>query len=730
MIRRKGNLYKLDTPNTTLLIETANGTAQYVYYGKRLTAPIEDYQFLKGREGVLENGSLKLLSSFGDDDLLRGGIACRFEDGSFSLRFTFQRAKTTEKPELSPLPSSYSTGEDQNMGKTLCLEFLDEASKLKLSLYYTVFEDSDVITVSSKLYNGRKKAVRINALPSLQLDVRGDEYEFVTFRGEWANERNKISLPVNGAGVIVNESRIGSSSHHANPFVMLKKEGTVYAFNLVYSGNHKESAEADITQTRTRVLVGMNDFMFDKKLEQGESFSSPEAVMCYAPTEDEISARMHAFVSNHIIHGKWKEKERPILINNWEATYFDFNKDKLLALADEAVALGVELFVLDDGWFGHRDADDSSLGDWFDYEEKTGGIAQLAEEVRARGLKFGIWVEPEAISEDSELYRKHPEYAMKIPGREPMRMRRQLMLNLADVNVQKYLIRTISAVISETKASYLKWDYNRRMSDCYSKEFGGGEYFHEYIKGYYTVIGKIVERFPSLLIEGCASGGGRFDLGALYFTPQIWTSDNTDARCRLHIQSGTSYAYPQSAISCHVSASPNHQTGNASALETRFNVAMCGAFGYELDITKLPEKEKTTIKKQIAFYKKYRKVLQFGDFYRLNDAFAEKESGFVCVNANKSLAIAVIVMDPQWGKTNRYVRLKGLDEGTVYEVNYREQDNYPSSKKFLAGGELLMNGGILLNEFPSDSSPERSANGLYSRCLVLKKISPKLKKSK
>lgn len=720
MIKRKGNVYKLDTPNTTMLIRAGEGKAEYLYYGKRLQTGGFDYGFLQAGN---EEGALLPVSSFGDGGNLRGGVSCLFSDGSFTTRFAFSRAKLTEKPDLSPLPSSYAGEKDC---KTLCLEFLDEPTKLKLFVYYTVFEDSDVIAVSSRLQNGGRKEVRVQSIPSLQLEVDGDGYELITFRGGWANERNKFSTPV-GGGIVVNESRQGSSSHTANPFVMLKKEGTVYAFNLVYSGNHKESAEMDI-QPKTRVLIGLNDFAFDHKLAAGESFSTPEAVTCYAPTEDGVSRAMHDFVHNHIVRGKWREKERPVLINNWEATYFNFDRDKLLSLADEAAALGVELFVLDDGWFGRRDDDRSSLGDWFDYKEKTGGIGALAEDIRARGLKFGIWVEPEMISEESELYKKHPEYAMKIPGREPLRQRHQLMLNLADPNVQKYIVRVVSAVITETKAAYVKWDYNRRMTDCFSKELDGGEYFHEYMKGFYTVIGKLVERFPSVLFEGCAGGGGRFDLGMLCYTPQIWTSDNTDARCRLHIQTGTSYGYPQHTMGCHVSASPNHQTGNASSLETRFNVALYGAFGYEMDVTKLSDEEKEIVKRQIAFYKKYRKTMQFGDFFRLGDALEGEASGFIAVNAQKTEAVATLVMNKRWGYYDAKISLKGLDEGTVYEVSVRSQAYCGEKKKFLASGELLMNGAMSLKFLEWDASPERSANGLFSRCLVLKKVSPKTKK--
>ncbi|MBO5412149.1 MAG: alpha-galactosidase [Clostridia bacterium] len=727
MIRRKGNIYKLDTPNTTLLIGLNEKTAEYLYYGKRLSVG-GDYELLRSLREY-ENVQLKPVSSFGEGETHRSGIACQFSDGSYTTRFVFLRAKITEKPDLSPLPSSHENADGKS--KTLCLEFVDEPTKLKLFVYYTVFDDSDVITVSSRLYNAGKKEMHVKNLPSLQLEVWGGGFEFVTFRGEWGNERNKIVTPVTGGAVLVNESRIGASSHATNPFVMLKKDATVYAFNLVYSGNHKECAEQIITG-KTRVMVGMSDFMFDKKLTSGEAFSSPEAVMCYAPNEDVASVAMQKFVNKHIIREKWQNRERPILINTWETTYFDFNREKILAIADTATEMGMEMLVLDDGWFGHRDEDNSSLGDWFDYESKTGGIALLAETVRERGLKFGIWVEPEMISEDSELYKKHPEYAMKIPGREPFRVRNQLMLNLADPNVQKYLIRVISAVITETKASYVKWDFNRTMTDCFSKELFGGEYFYEYVKGLYTVMAKLIERFPSVLFEGCAAGGGRFDLGILCFMPQIWASDNTDARCRVKIQRGTSYGYPASAISCHVSASPNHQTGNASALETRFNISACGGFGYEMDLSKLTEQDRATVKAQIAFFKKYRKTLQFGDIYRLGNLGEDENSelgGFLYVNANKTQAVATVVLENFRLSRRRFsISFKGLDPATTYEVRYRKQSNYvEEEKKFTASGELLLNGEIPI-DLLNDVSAERSANGMFTRCLIFEKAVQRSKK--
>lgn len=725
MIRRKKNVYRLDTPSTTLLIFAEVGKdAEYLYYGPRLNAVVPDYEFLRGT-GEGDEACLRLVSSFGGFDQRRNMVACVLADGGFSARFFFRGAKTVEKPDLSPLPSSYAEGSEKNASKTLCLEFSDEPSKLRLYLYYTVFEDSDVISVSSRLHNGGKKEIAVKNLASLQLDLHGNDYEFVSFHGGLADEMNQFSQPVNG-GIVCNESYVGSSSHRSNPFVMLRNGGGVYAFNLVYSGNHKETAEADFTR-RTRVIVGINDFMLDKKLAAGKDFYAPEAVMTYAKDEDGISRAMHAFVRKHIVRGKWRDKERPVLFNSWEGAYFSFDGARILEMAKSAVSLGAELFVIDDGWFGKRDDDTSSLGDWFDYEEKTGGLPALAEKIRETGMKFGIWIEPEMISEDSELYRKHPEFAMKIPAREPVRMRSQLLLNMADERVQKYLVRVISALLTDTKAAYVKWDYNRRFTDCYGKNVPSGEYFLKYTEGFYTVLRKLTERFPNVLFESCASGGGRFDLGVMCFTPQVWTSDNTDARCRLRIQSGVSYGYPQSVASAHVSASPNHQTGNVSPLSTRFNIAAFGAFGYENDPAKYDEAEREAVKKQIAFYKKNRKLFQFGTLYRLGDAEKDNVCGFIAVSENAASAVATVaVREKKFGNNNLRAYFKGLDERTVYEVKRWDADENKAFAPFAASGELLMNGGLPLegaswNIF-EDRSAEAHGNSVYTALLLFEKV--------
>ncbi len=698
MIKRKGQIIRLDTANTTLAIKA--DTAEYVYYGKRLGSA-SDFQ-------AYATGMRKLVSSPGKNAYLDYGVVLENADGGFAANFEFSKCKIlTEKPEIPGLPSSYGEG------KTLEMKFVDAPTKVALYLYLTVFEDSDVIAVSSKVVNGSRKEIHVRRLMSLQLDLVGADYNIITFEGAWARERRRTERVMNG-GIFVNDSKRGMSSHTRNPFVMAENASGVYAFNLVYSGNHKETFETDGSGI-TRALVGMNDFMFDWKLLPGEEFYSPEAVMCYASDEDMMSLQMHSFVAEHIIRGKWKRKERPVLVNNWEGTYFDFNEEKLLAIAQAGKEAGVELFVLDDGWFGKRNNDTCSLGDWFDNPEKTGGgLANLAGKIHAMGLSFGIWVEPEMISEDSELYRTHPNFAMKIPGREPERMRHQLVLNMADEKVQNYVVRSISDVISRCGADYVKWDFNRSLTDCYGKGLVPGEYFHRYMLGYYRVVSKIVKKFPFVLFEGCASGGGRFDLGNLCYFPQYWTSDDTDARERIFIQRGTSYGYPQTAMGAHVSACPNHQTGNTNPLETRFNIACGGVLGYELDMSKFTPQEMEQVQEQIRFYKANRKLLQYGDQYRLGGNGTE---GFITVSKDKNSAIAVVNLTEIHPLAPlQTIRFKGLNPSALYEISVRGGDVL-----FTASGELLMNGDFpLLNMFDFETVSKNSGCVL-SRMYIFKK---------
>ena len=697
MIKRKGQTVRLDTANTTLVIRM--DTAEYLYYGKRLGSGFEF-------GGYTGNGR-KMFSTPGRDDYTEYSLVFDNSDGGFAADFTFSKFKIlAEKPEIPGLPASY--GES----KTLELKYLD-TTRVALYLYFTVFEDSDVIAVGARLYNGGKKEIRIRKFMSLQMDLSGTEYSVTTFEGGWANERNKVSREV-ASGIFVSDSKRGMSSHARNPFIMVGNARGVCGFNLVYSGNHKETVEAD-PAGKTRVLTGINDFMFDWTLPVGETFCTPESVMCFAPDEDALSSRFHAFVSEHIVRGKWKKRERPVLVNNWEGTYFDFDEEKILAIARAAKEAGAELFVLDGGWFGKRNNDTCSLGDWYDNVEKTGGgLASLSQKVRDIGLSFGIWVEPEMISEDSDLYRAHSNFAMKIPGRTPVRLRHQLMLNMADERVQNYVVRTISDVISRCGAEYVKWDFNRSMTDCFGKGVLPGEYFHRYMLGYYRVVSKIVKKFPFVLFEGCAGGGGRFDLGNLCFFSQYWTSDDTDARMRLAIQAGSSYGYPQTVMGAHVSACPNHQTGNSNSLDARFNVACGGVLGYELDMTKLTPEEKEEVASQIAFYKEYRKLLQFGEQYRIDEKFIK---GFITVSKDKGTAILSVNLTALYpGMPVPTVRLKGLSESFMYDVTRRD-----GKGGFAAEGDLLMNGDLPLADLFDFETMQKNSGGLCSRMYILKK---------
>ena len=696
MIKKRDNIVRLDTANTTLVLRA--DTAELLYYGKRLrtSAPLDAF-----------GGGRRLFSVSGREIGGQQSVALFLSDGGMTADFAFSRARLlNEQPPADELPLSYGAG------KTLELKYVDAPTRVALYLYFTVYDDGDVITARTVLFNGAKKPIRIRRLMSLQLDLPGSGYTVHTFEGAWGRERAECTRVLR-SGTFSIGSVNGASSANCNPFVYVENTRGVYGTNLVYSGNHAEIFDCD-GYGKTRILTGINDHMFDWTLAPGESFCAPEAVMCYAANADALQCSMHAFVNEHIVRGKWKKKERPVLFNNWEGTYFDFNEEKLLGIARCARQAGAELFVLDDGWFGKRNDDTCSLGDWFDNVEKTGGgLAALGEKVRALGIAFGIWVEPEMISEDSELYRTHPQYAMKVPGRTPVRMRNQLMLNFADERVQNYVIRSIADVLARSGAAYVKWDFNRVMTDCYGKNIPSGEYFHRYILGYYRVVRKLVKKFPNVLFEGCASGGGRFDLGNLCFFPQIWTSDNTDARARIAIQAGTARAYPQSTMGAHVSVCPNHQTGDSTPMHARFAIACGGVLGYELDPTVLSAEEQGEIERQIAFYKEYRKLLQWGTQYRLED---QNVQGFITVSEDLTQAIAVVsCLQLIPGAADPSVSFKGLEEGAIYEVTASD------GKQTIAGGDALMNGAFTLSDMFDMQERRENSGCIMSRMYIFKK---------
>jgi alpha-galactosidase len=544
-------------------------------------------------------------------------------DGSRTSDFRYVGYRLEDEKQVPDLlPSAY--GDVQS----LVVELQDNNSEVKLELIYSVFDESNCITRFAKIINNGKEQVQISRLMSAELDIDTPYLKISSFHGDWAREMGKDDTLLKH-GKYVSDSSTGFSSNKTNPFIIFgnpnvnEESGECFASNLIYSGSHREYIE-NYGQGKMRFLTGINPDTFEWRLEAGESFCSPEAVLTYSDRGyREISENMHSFVREHIVRGKWQKKSRPILINSWEAMYFDLNEKKLLRLAKEAADIGIELFVLDDGWFSKRNDDTSSLGDWYDNKEKLpNGLGGLSDKIKALGMKFGIWVEPEMVNENSDLYRKHPEWAVRIPDKEHSLGRNQMLLDLTNTKVQDYIIESMTDVFNRGKVSYVKWDMNRNMSDMYSQSLSAdkqGEFDHRYIIGLYRVLEELTGRFPNILFEACASGGNRFDLGMLCYMPQIWASDNTDAVSRANIQNGYSYGYPQSVIGAHVSSCPNHQTLRNTPLETRFAIASAGLLGYECNICDMTKNELAEMKNEIALYKKWRKVLQYGQLYRLKD---------------------------------------------------------------------------------------------------------------
>ena len=646
MITVKGDkspLFILDTAHTTYAMKVLDsGHIEHLYYGRKIHLDSEDglteqHEFAPGTAVTYssEVGNYSLedmrleMSSYGKGDVREAFLEVINSDGSMTSDFLYSGYSESKGRDggTEGLPTAY--GEDAEV-LTVMLE--DKDNKLKLELIYCVYSDTDVITRSARLINEGEADVKIEKLMSSQIDFDPGNYVFSTFTGAWAREMKRTDMSVASAR-LVNSSFTGNSSNRANPFVMLcrrgctEEYGEVYGFNLVYSGNHYESVEKS-PFGKVRFLSGINPTAFSWKLSKGESFLTPEAVMTYSDKGyNGMSGQMHDFVSKHILRGPWKDRLRPVLLNSWEASYFKINESKLLRLARKAKEAGIELFVMDDGWFGERDDDTSSLGDWFpDTKKLPKGLKGICDKVRKLGLEFGVWVEPEMVNCESGLYLAHPDWTIDIPGKAHSEGRNQRILDLANVEVQDHLIRVMSHVFSSAEISYVKWDMNRNFSDIFSRSLPAdrqGEVTHRYVLGLYRVMRELTGRFPNILFEGCASGGNRFDLGILSFFPQIWASDDSDAVCRAEIQNGYSYGYPMSCVTAHVSDCPNHQTLRRSPIETRFNVASFGVLGYECNLVDMSAADFEAVKAQVAMYKKWRKVMQFGRFYRnssMNDS--------------------------------------------------------------------------------------------------------------
>ncbi|MBR5637812.1 MAG: alpha-galactosidase [Pseudobutyrivibrio sp.] len=662
MIKADGKNFILNTKNTTYVfrvIET--GQLEHLYYGRLIhqdepSVLSEKRAFAPGNTVTYnaEHGELSLedirleTSAIGKGDFREPMVEVICADGSSTLDFVYDSYQVLEgKPEFKDLPSSY---DEKGQVQTLEITLKDKNHGFGLVLSYSVFEDCDVITRSARFINSSSEPVKLTRMLSMILDYDKPGMKITSFHGSWTREMNKSEVVV-PAGKFVNSSFTGTSSNRCNPFFMLSEAdttetaGDVWGFNLVYSGNHYSATEVS-PWGKTRVAYGINPQNFAWTLEAGEEFQTPEAVVTYsAEGYRQMSLNMHKFVHEHITRGTWKDKERPILINSWEASYFDFTEHSLLKLAKAAKDTGIELFVMDDGWFGDRNSDKTALGDWDIVNKKKlpGGLEGLAKKVNDLGLMFGLWVEPEMINVDSELYRKHPEWAIDIPGMEHAEGRNQRLLDLCNPEVVDYMIDRMSEVFSTPGLSYIKWDMNRNFSDYYSKYLPAEkqqEVSHRYVLGFYRLLSTLAERFPEILMEGCASGGNRFDLGVLCYYPQIWGSDNTDAVSRLAIQNGYSYGYPQNTYTAHVSACPNHQTLRVTPIESRFAVASFGVLGYELNLNDAKAEDIASVKAQIELYKQYRKTLQFGDFYRLKEGNVYE---WCVVDKSKDTAVTMLM---------------------------------------------------------------------------------------
>lgn len=702
----KEQLFTLHTKYTTYQMKVDSyGYLLHLYYGARTEGSME-YLLNYADRGFSGNPyeagfdrtySLDSLPqeypSFGTGDYRSPALTVKNADGSYACDLRYAGYAIREgKYGLPGLPAVYGNAEE---AQTLEVLLKDAVSGLKVSLLYGVLPELDVITRAVKLENEGTQTITLERVQSACLDFVGGRYDLITFYGRHALERNYQRCAL-GHGSQVIGSRRGYSSHHYNPFMILAEQGTnedfgkCYAMSFVYSGSFKGEAGVD-SISQTRMQMGLQDEMFTWPLAVGETFYAPEVVMsCSSEGLSRLSQNLHECYRMNLCRGNYKETLRPILINSWEANYFDFTGESLCKLASEAKELGIEMLVLDDGWFGKRENDKSSLGDWFVNEEKLGQpLGELIQKINEIGLKFGIWIEPEMISEDSDLYREHPDWAFVVPGRKPERSRSQLVLDFSRKEVVDTIFDRICAVLDQGNVEYVKWDVNRSIGNMYSHVHSEqGTVLYKYMLGVYDFLERFVTRYPNILLEGCSGGGGRFDPGMLHYSPQIWCSDNTDAIDRLKIQYGTSFAYPVSAVGSHVSAVPNHQTGRITSLHTRGVTAMAGTFGYELDLGQLSQEEKEEIREQVQTYHRYGELIQKGWYYRLSNPFEEEVGAWMFVSKDQSEALVNLVLqDMTANRAPGYVKLKGLKPGAFYE-DEASKTRYPA--------DALMDMGILV----------------------------------
>lgn len=708
-------IFELDTRNTSYRIGIADeeGFVGHIYYGQKIR-PQKCDQFLRTCEAPFvpsknNRERCSFMDTFpteysgnGIGDYRESCIAVKTANGSRTVDLKFVDYDIVNgKPGISGLPASFA-GEEEV--QTLVVHMMDGGCGIDVDLIYSVFEDEDVITRSVSVKNAGDKDIRLTKVYSACIDMDDEDFEMLTLHGSWARERQIERRPIAYGKQSVSSLR-GESSHQDHPFMAWMTKGTdqttgdVYGMHFVYSGNFIAQIEKSQFDS-IRAVMGIHSEGFEWWLTPGETFTAPEVVLTYSHDGlGQMTRNLHDFYRCHMIRSRYLHKKRPVLINNWEATYFDFDTDKLLAIAKSAAEHGIEMLVMDDGWFGHRNDDATSLGDWFVNENKIkGGLKHLVDEVNKLGLKFGIWMEPEMISPDSELYRKHPDWAFAVPERTATLSRNQYVLDLSRKEVRDYVYECVHNVISSANIEYVKWDMNRQLTYIGSVEFNGdrqGELAHRYVLGVYELQERLVNDFPDILLENCSGGGARFDPGMLYYSPQIWCSDDTDAIERLSIQEGTELIYPLSTMGAHVSDCPNHTVGRSTPFMTRAHVALAGTFGYELDITKISEEERAMIPEQVFMYYKYNDLVREGDYYRVA---SYRENGlydcWMVVAKDKSEALVTYVQ--VLGRPNmhsRKIKLLGLYAAADYRLDGTDE---------VYGGDLLMNAGMLVEDMRGD----------------------------
>lgn len=710
----KDKIFNLETKNTLYQMKVDRfGVLNHLWYGEKTDCCMDyllDYPDagFSGNIYEAENErtySLNTLpqeySTSGVGDFRISAISVTHEDGSNALDLRVREYQIKKgKYEIPGLPAVYAK-EDE--AETLEITLKDTATEAEVILKYGVFEKEDVITRSVVVKNSGKTPIVINKVHSMCLDIPYGDWEWMHFYGRHTMERQAERVPVLH-GISESSSSRGTSSHHQNPAVLLcekdctETNGHCIGAALMYSGGFQAQVEKDQLE-QIRLVMGIHPDTFEWTLEAGEAFYTPEVILsCSTTGFAKLSQNFHHIIRNHVCRGTYQLSSRPVLINNWEATYFDFNEEKILNIARQASKLGIDMMVLDDGWFGKRDDDCSGLGDWFVNEKKlNGGLKALVEKINAMGMKFGLWFEPEMVSEDSDLYRNHPDWAIQIPGRKPMRSRYQLVLDMSNPEVVDYLYGVMSAILRENHIEYVKWDMNRSISDWYTATLSRGrqmEMPHRYVLGLYELLEKLTSEFPDVLFEGCSGGGGRFDAGMMYYCPQIWCSDDTDAHERTFIQYGTSFFYPTSTVGSHVSAVPNHQTGRITSIETRGVVAMAGSFGYELDLNQLSEEEKTVVAKQVTHYKEYQSLIYNGDYYRLANPFEDGMSAWSWISEDKkTILVQGVLFRAKPNVLRKTLRLMGLEAKKNYKIAGTEE---------MYTGVALMSGGVLLQRAVGD----------------------------